>query len=113
MIGLSDVALESGLAKTSEVEQACKGVGFAILIGEIPERKRISMNSFGRYKRQALALQEHAAANCKVSFFFLFKEGCELEAYMEMSIARTLTSWHACEWEFFHSIKVNMNRIGP
>lgn len=46
-------------------------------------------------------------------FFFFLKEGCELEAYMEMSIARTLTSWHACEWEFFHLIKVNTNRIGP
>ncbi|XP_056174652.1 malate dehydrogenase-like [Syzygium oleosum] len=62
----SVLPLLEGLAITSEVEQACKGVGFAILIGEITERKRISMNSFGMYKRQALALQNHAAANCKV-----------------------------------------------
>lgn len=67
----SYLPLLEGLAITDNVEQACKGVEFAILIGEfLGKTKAISsgllMCNSAIYNRQAKALQKHAAANCKV-----------------------------------------------
>ncbi|XP_030463972.1 malate dehydrogenase, cytoplasmic-like isoform X2 [Syzygium oleosum] len=67
----SVLPLLEGVVVTTNVEQACKGIGFAILIGEFlgktkTFRLEAMANSFGIYKRQVDALEKHAAANCKV-----------------------------------------------
>ncbi|KAI6693600.1 hypothetical protein NL676_021310 [Syzygium grande] len=67
----SVLPLLEGVVVTTNVEQACKGVGFAILIGEFSGKTKTfrleaMANSFGIYKRQVDALEKHAAANCKV-----------------------------------------------
>ena len=60
------------MAATTNVVEACKDVNIAIMLGgyprkEITLRKDMLSTNVSIYKAQALALEEHAAADCKVT----------------------------------------------
>ncbi|KAL6981264.1 malate dehydrogenase [Sarracenia purpurea var. burkii] len=70
---LTDAAfpLLMGVAATTDVVEACKGVNIAIMLGGFPrkegmERKDVMSKNVSIYKAQASALEQHAAPNCKV-----------------------------------------------
>ena len=57
---------------TTDITEACKGVNIAITLGGFPrkegmERKDMMSKNVPIYKEQDLALEEHAASNCKVT----------------------------------------------
>jgi len=61
----------SGVVATIDVVEACTGVNIAIMVGGFPrkegmERKDVMSKNVSIYKSQASALENHAAANCKV-----------------------------------------------
>jgi malate/lactate dehydrogenase len=61
----------TGVVHTTDVVEACKDVNIAIMVGGIPRKEgmeRITMLSKNGsiYKAQASALEQHAAADCKV-----------------------------------------------
>ncbi|KAJ0717067.1 putative malate dehydrogenase [Helianthus annuus] len=63
--------LLKGVVATTDVEEACKGVNVAVMVGGFPrkegmERKDVMSKNVSIYKSQASALEKHAAANCKV-----------------------------------------------
>ena len=56
---------------TSDVEEACKGVEVAVMVGGFPrkagmERKDVMSKNVSIYKSQASALEKHAAEGVKV-----------------------------------------------
>lgn len=60
-----------GVVATTDVAEACSDVNIAIMLGGIPrtegmERKAVMSRNVSIYKAQALALEQHAAADCKV-----------------------------------------------
>ena len=75
----------SGVVATTDVVEACTGVNIAVMVGGFPrkegmERKDVMSKNVSIYKSQASALENHAAANCKVlkiilcfEFSFLIK----------------------------------------
>lgn len=61
-----------GVVATTDVVEACTGVNIAVMVGGFPrkegmERKDVMSKNVSIYKSQASALENHAAANCKVS----------------------------------------------
>lgn len=63
--------LLKGVVATTNVVEACKDVGIAIMVGGFPrkdgmERKDVMSKNISIYKAQASALEQHAAPNCKV-----------------------------------------------
>ncbi|CAL9752414.1 unnamed protein product, partial [Musa acuminata subsp. burmannicoides] len=63
--------LLKGVVATTNVEEACGGVNIAIMVGgfrrkEGTERKDVMSKNVSIYKAQASALEQYAAANCKV-----------------------------------------------
>ncbi|KAL5571842.1 hypothetical protein UlMin_021439 [Ulmus minor] len=63
--------LLKGVVATTNVEEACKDVDIAIMVGGFPrkegmERKDVMSKNVSIYKAQASALEKHAAENCKV-----------------------------------------------
>ncbi|KAL0007696.1 hypothetical protein SO802_009198 [Lithocarpus litseifolius] len=70
---LTDAALPllKGVVATTDVVEACKDVNISVMLGgsprkEITLRKDVLSTNVSIYKAQALALEEHAAADCKV-----------------------------------------------
>uniref|UniRef100_A0A7N2KQZ0 malate dehydrogenase n=2 Tax=Quercus lobata TaxID=97700 RepID=A0A7N2KQZ0_QUELO len=64
--------LLKGLVATTDVVEACKDVNIAVMLGgyprkEITLRKDMLSTSVSIYKAQALALEEHDVADCKVT----------------------------------------------
>lgn len=60
-----------GVVVTTDVVEACKDVNIAVMVAGIPrkegmERKDVMSRNVSIYKAQASALEEHAAADCKV-----------------------------------------------
>lgn len=60
-----------GVVATTDVVEACKDVNIAVMLGGFPrkegmERKDVMSKNVSIYKAQASALEEHAAADCKV-----------------------------------------------
>ena len=60
-----------GLVATTDVVEACKDVNIAVTLGGSPQeeitlRKDMLSTNMSIYKAQALALEEHAATDCKV-----------------------------------------------
>ena len=60
-----------GVVATTDIVEACKDVNIAVMLGgsprkEITLRKDMLSTNVSIYKAQALALEEHAAADCKV-----------------------------------------------
>ncbi|AET01171.1 cytoplasmic-like malate dehydrogenase [Medicago truncatula] len=60
-----------GVVATTDVVEACKDVNIAVMVGGFPrkegmERKDVMSKNVSIYKTQASALEEHAAAYCKV-----------------------------------------------
>ncbi|KAJ3680603.1 hypothetical protein LUZ60_016881 [Juncus effusus] len=67
----SVLPLLKGVVVTTDVDIACKGVNFAIMLGGFPrkegmERKELISKNVSNYKTQASALENHAAPNCKI-----------------------------------------------
>lgn len=63
--------LLKGVVATTDVVEACTGVNIAVMVGGFPrkegmERKDVMTKNVSIYKSQASALEQHAAANCKV-----------------------------------------------
>lgn len=63
--------LVQGVLVTTDVEEACKGVEIAVMVGGFPrkggmERKDVMSKNVSIYKSQASALEKHAAKNVKV-----------------------------------------------
>ncbi|XP_030548507.1 malate dehydrogenase-like [Rhodamnia argentea] len=63
--------LLEGFIATTDADKACNSVEFAVLIGKVPEKTRtlrsgVTVNNFRNYKLLADALENYAAANCKV-----------------------------------------------
>ncbi|XP_056174102.1 malate dehydrogenase, cytoplasmic-like [Syzygium oleosum] len=63
--------LLEGAVATTDVEEACKGVSFAVVIGGFPrkegmETKDVIAEVVPIYKFLATALEKHAAADCKI-----------------------------------------------
>ncbi|CAI8606655.1 unnamed protein product [Vicia faba] len=63
--------LLKGVVITTDVVEACKDVNIAVMVAGIPrkegmERKDVMSRNVSIYKAQASALEEHAAADCKV-----------------------------------------------
>ncbi|KAG9137512.1 hypothetical protein Leryth_016810 [Lithospermum erythrorhizon] len=63
--------LLKGVVATTDVVEACTGVNVAVMVGGFPrkegmERKDVMTKNVSIYKAQASALEQHAAANCKV-----------------------------------------------
>ncbi|CAK8559927.1 unnamed protein product [Lathyrus sativus] len=63
--------LLKGVVATTDVVEACKDVNIAVMVAGIPrkegmERKDVMSKNVSIYKAQASALEEHAAADCKV-----------------------------------------------
>ncbi|URE07327.1 Malate dehydrogenase [Musa troglodytarum] len=63
--------LLKGVVATTNVEEACGGVNIAIMVGGFPrqegmERKDVMSKNVSIYKAQASALEQYAAADCKV-----------------------------------------------
>jgi malate/lactate dehydrogenase len=61
----------TGVVATADVVKACKGVNVAVLIGGCPlvasmELKDLISENVPIFKAQASALEQHAAADCKV-----------------------------------------------
>ena len=61
-----------GVVATTDVVEACKDVNIAIMLGgspwkEITLRKDMLSTNAAIYKTQALILEEHATADCKVT----------------------------------------------
>ena len=61
-----------GVVATTDVVEACKDVNIAVMLGgsprkEITLRKDMLSTNASIYKAQALILEEHAAADCKVT----------------------------------------------
>ena len=70
---LTDAAypLLKGIVATVYVDEACKGVDIAVMVGGFPrgpgmERKEVMSKNVAIYKGQASALETHANAGCKV-----------------------------------------------
>ena len=70
---LTDAAypLLKGIVATVDVDEACKGVDIAVMVGGFPrgpgmERKEVMSKNVAIYKGQASALETHANAGCKV-----------------------------------------------
>jgi hypothetical protein len=64
----------AGVVATTKVEEACKGVHVAIMVGGFPrkegmERKDVMTKNVSIYKAQASALEEHADKDCKVRWW--------------------------------------------
>ena len=64
----------TGVVATTDVVEACTGVNVAVMVGGFPrkegmERKDVMSKNVSIYKSQASALEKHAAANCKVTYF--------------------------------------------
>lgn len=60
-----------GVVATTNAVEACTGVNIAVMVGGFPrkegmERKDVMSKNVSIYKAQASALEEHAAADCKV-----------------------------------------------
>ncbi|XP_030513492.2 malate dehydrogenase, cytoplasmic-like [Rhodamnia argentea] len=60
-----------GVVATTDVVEACRDVNIAVMLGGIPrkegmERKDVMSRNVLIYKAQAAALEQHAAADCKV-----------------------------------------------
>uniref|UniRef100_A0A7N2LGN0 Malate dehydrogenase n=1 Tax=Quercus lobata TaxID=97700 RepID=A0A7N2LGN0_QUELO len=71
---LTDAAfpLLKGVVATTDIVEACKDVNIAVMLGgsprkEIMLRKDMLSTNASIYKAQSLILEEHAAADCKVS----------------------------------------------
>ncbi|KAK4801271.1 hypothetical protein SAY86_021758 [Trapa natans] len=67
----SAFSLLKGVLATTDVVEACNGVDIALMVGGFPrkdgmERKDVMKKNVAIYKAQASALEQHAAANCKV-----------------------------------------------
>ncbi|KAL4855504.1 malate dehydrogenase [Chlorella vulgaris] len=63
--------LLAGVVATTNVEEACKGVDVAVMVGGFPrkagmERKDVMSKNVAIYKSQASALEKNAAPGCKV-----------------------------------------------
>ncbi|KAF3780606.1 malate dehydrogenase [Nymphaea thermarum] len=63
--------LLKGVIATTDVVEACTGVNIAVMVGGFPrkegmERKDVMSKNVSIYKAQASALEQYAAANCKV-----------------------------------------------
>jgi malate dehydrogenase len=63
--------LVKGIVATVDVDEACKGVDVAVMVGGFPrgpgmERKEVMGKNVAIYKHQAGALEKHAAPGCKV-----------------------------------------------
>ncbi|KAI0520651.1 hypothetical protein KFK09_008129 [Dendrobium nobile] len=63
--------LLKGVVATTDVIEACTGVNIAVMVGGFPrkegmERKDVMSKNVSIYKSQASALEQHAAAGCKV-----------------------------------------------
>ena len=63
----------TGVVATTDVVEACKGVNIAVMVGGFPrkegmERKDVMSKNVSIYKAQASALEQHAAADCKVGY---------------------------------------------
>ncbi|XP_024198244.1 malate dehydrogenase, cytoplasmic isoform X1 [Rosa chinensis] len=63
--------LLKGVVATTDVEEACKGVNIAVMVGGFPrkegmERKDVMSKNVSIYKGQASALEKHAASDVKV-----------------------------------------------
>ncbi|GMY23277.1 Malate dehydrogenase, NAD-dependent, cytosolic [Fagus crenata] len=63
--------LLKGVVHTTDVVEACKDVNIAIMVGGIPRKEGMERNTMlsknvSIYKAQASALEQHAAADCKV-----------------------------------------------
>ncbi|CAN6477915.1 unnamed protein product [Victoria cruziana] len=63
--------LLKGIVATTDVVEACSGVNIAVMLGGFPrkegmERKVMMSKNVSIYKGQASALEQHAAADCKV-----------------------------------------------
>lgn len=61
-----------GLVATTDVVEVCKDVNIAVMLGRYPRkeitlRKDMLSTNVSIYKAQALALEEHDAADCKVT----------------------------------------------
>lgn len=61
----------AGVVATTNVEEACKGVQVAIMVGGFPrkegmERKDVMTKNVSIYKAQASALEKFADKDCKV-----------------------------------------------
>lgn len=60
-----------GVVATTDVNEACKGVNVAVMVGGFPrkegmERKDVMSKNVSIYKSQASALEQYASPNCKV-----------------------------------------------
>ena len=63
--------LLKGIVATVDVDEACKDVDVAMMVGGFPrgpgmERKEVMGKNVAIYKGQASALEKHAAPDCKV-----------------------------------------------
>ncbi|XP_011650641.1 malate dehydrogenase, cytoplasmic isoform X2 [Cucumis sativus] len=63
--------LLKGVIATTDVVEACKEVNIAVMVGGFPrkegmERKDVMTKNVSIYKKQASALEQHAAPDCKV-----------------------------------------------
>ncbi|KOM58673.1 hypothetical protein LR48_Vigan11g170700 [Vigna angularis] len=63
--------LLKGVVATTDVVEACKNVNIAVMVGGFPrkegmERKDVMSKNVSIYKAQASALEQNAAADCKV-----------------------------------------------
>ncbi|PKI56633.1 hypothetical protein CRG98_023016 [Punica granatum] len=63
--------LLKGVVATTDVVEACMNVNIAVMVGGFPrkegmERKDVMSKNVAIYKAQASALEQHAAADCKV-----------------------------------------------
>ena len=56
----------TGVVATTDVVEGCTGVNIAIMYGGFP-RKDVMSENVSIYESQASALEQHAAANCKVN----------------------------------------------
>lgn len=59
-----------GVLATTDMEEACKGVAIAVMVGGFPrkagmERKDVMSKNVSIYKSQAAALEKHAAKDVK------------------------------------------------
>ena len=62
----------TGVVATTDVVEGCTGVNIAIMYGGFPrkegmEGKDVMSENVSIYESQASALEQHAAANCKVN----------------------------------------------
>lgn len=62
---------QAGVVATTDAVEACKEVNIAVMVGGFPrkegmERKDVMSKNVSIYKKQASALEQHAAPDCKV-----------------------------------------------